>query len=156
MKLSLLFYSSAFIILLSASSCKLSAPTFKTVENLKFERIGTRGLKLGADAVFYNPNRLKCSIKDIEVNVLINSKLVGVLGEKDDILIAKRSDFKIPLGISIKPEGSILDDLKTVWGIFTNKEADLSLVGQIKVKVLGITFPVPIKHQQKFNLGAIK
>lgn len=138
------------------SSCKLTAPSFKNVENLKFERAGTQGIKLGAEAVFYNPNGLKCTVKDIAVDVIVNDKLVGILGEKADVVVDKKSDFRIPLGISINPDGSILSDIKTIFGIITNKQVELALVGKIKVKVLGVTFPVPIKHKQQFNLGSVK
>lgn len=140
----------------SLSGCKLAAPSFKNIENMKFERVGNQGLKLGAEAVFYNPNGLKCTVKDIAVDVVVNNKLVGILGEKADVVVDKKSDFRIPLGISINPEGSILNDIKTIFGILTNKQVELALVGKIKVKVLGITFPVPIKHKQQFNLGSVK
>ncbi len=138
------------------SSCRLTAPSFKNVENLKFERAGTQGLKLGAEAVFYNPNGLKCTVSDIAVDVIVNDKLVGILGEKADVVVDKKSDFRIPLGITINPDGSIFNDIKTIFGIITNKQVDLALIGKIKVKVLGLTFPVPIKHKQQFNLGSVK
>ena len=144
------------ILIASISSCKIYLPTFKTVNNLQFERLGTKGLKLGANVVFNNPNRVRCKVSDVAVDVIVNKKLIGTLGEKTDIIVARKSDFNVPIGILVKPDGTLLDDIKLLFGIITNKEADLFLVGKIKIKVLGITFPVDIKYQQKINLGQVK
>ncbi len=150
----LLFIAVIFSMLLS--SCKIYAPVFKTIENVHYERIEKTGFKLGAEAVFNNPNKIKCTIKDIEINVILDKKLVGILGEKSDVEVVKGNEFRIPLGIKIQPEGTILDDIKTLWGFFVDKESELSFVGQIKVKIFGITVPIPIKYQRKFKLSEFR
>ena len=143
---------SLFIVLIAAwcflSSCKTSAPGFKTIDNIKFEHLGLNGLKLGADAEFHNPNRIKCRIVDIEMNVILDEKLIGVLGEKSDVVIKKKSDFTVPLGVLIKPEGTVLENVKTFYKIMTDSPAQLYLVGFIRVKVMGIKFNVPVKYRQ--------
>lgn len=146
----------AFALSILLSSCKIYAPVYKTVENVKYERIGSTGLKMGAEIVFDNPNKVKCTIKDIDVNVLLDQKLVGVLGEKADVTMEKSSELRIPLGIQIKPEGTILDNLKTILNIFSDKEAELYLTGKISIKFLGITVPVPVKYKRQIKLSELK
>jgi hypothetical protein len=138
------------------SSCKIYAPVFKSMENVKYERIDNKGFKLGAEAVFTNPNKIKCTIKDIEVNVVLDKKLIGVLGEKTDVPVVQASEFRIPLGIQIKPEGTILDDIKTLWSLFTDKESELYFVGKVKVQIMGINVAIPIKYQRKFKLSEFR
>lgn len=150
----LLFLILALPVLLS--SCKIYAPVFKTMENVKYERIDNRGFKLGAEAVFENKNKIKCTIRDIEVNVVLDKKLIGVLGEKTDVEVAKTSEFRIPLGIQIKPEGTLLDDIKTVWNILSDKESEIYFVGKVKMRFMGINFAVPIKYQRKFKLSELR
>ncbi|MDB5282604.1 MAG: hypothetical protein JWO06_1679, partial [Bacteroidota bacterium] len=99
------------------SSCKIAGPAFKTIQNVEFQGIGKKGLKLGTEAVFNNPNKLKFRITDIDLNVVLDNRLIGTLGEKTDILIKKKSDFILPVSFNIKPEGTILDNLKTLWNI---------------------------------------
>jgi hypothetical protein len=118
------------------------------VDNIRFESIGKKGLKLGAEAQFHNGNPLKCKVVDIDMNVLLNEKLVGVMGEKSDVSISKKSDFTIPLGILIKPEGTILEDFKTLYKILTDRPTELYLVGNVQVKLMGIKFNVPVKYRQ--------
>lgn len=147
-----------FAVVISAllSSCKIYAPVFKTIENVHYERLEGKGFKLGAEAVFDNPNKIKCTIKDIEVNVVLDKKLIGILGEKSDVEVIQGNEFRIPLGIQIKPEGTIFDDIKTLWGIFVDKESDLYFIGKIKVKAFGLNFSIPIKYQRKFKLSELR
>lgn len=149
----MLFLILALPVLLS--SCKIYAPVFKSMENVKYERIDNKGFKLGAEAVFTNPNKLKCTIKDIEVNVVLDKKLIGVLGEKTDVPVVQSSEFRIPLGIQIKPEGTILDDIKTIWNILSDKESELYFVGKVKIRVMGINVAIPIKYQRRFKLSEL-
>jgi len=141
---------------LGFSSCKIYAPVFKTIENVRYENLENRGFKLGAEAVFDNPNKVKCTIKDIDINVVLDKKLIGILGEKSDVEVIKGNEFRIPLGIQIKPEGTMFEGIKTLWNIFSDKESELSFIGQVKIKVLGLTFPIPVKYQRKFKLSELK
>jgi hypothetical protein len=140
-----------FFIALSGcfvSSCKLTSPTFKTVNNIRFESIGLKGLKLGADADFHHSNPLKCKVVDVDMNVLVDERLIGVLGEKTDVVIKRKSDFTVPMGVLIKPEGTILEDFKTFYKILTDRPTELYLIGNIRVKLMGMYFNVPVKYRQ--------
>ena len=148
MKNNILLFAVFLLVWCSLSSCKTTAPSFKTVDNIRFERLDMKGLKLGADAQFHNPNHIKCKIVNIDMSVVLDDKLIGLLGEKADVVIKKKSDFTVPLGVLIKPEGTMLEDIKTFYKILTDRPAQLYLVGSIQVKMLGITFNVPIKYRQ--------
>lgn len=142
------FYFIAILLWCFLSSCKTTAPSFKTINNIRFEHLSLSGLKLGADAQFNNPNRIKCKVVDVQMNVVLDDKLIGILGQKADVVIQKKSDFTIPLGVLIKPEGTILEDIKTFYKILTDRPAQLYLVGFIRVKVLGVKFNIPVKYRQ--------
>ena len=118
------------------------------VDNIKFEGFGTKGLKLGAEAQFHNGNPIKCKVIDVNMNVLVDERLIGVLGEKADVIIKKKSDFTVPLGVLLKPEGTVLDNFKTFYKILTDSPTELYLVGNIRVKLMGMTFDVPVKYRQ--------
>ncbi len=143
---------------LALSSCRIGVPTFQRMENLKFERVDGNGIKLGVDAVFHNPNFIKVKVSDIAVDVVMDKKLIGTLGEKDDIVVKRKSDFTIPLGIKIQPSGTLFEDLKTIFGaLLSSKESELSIVGDIKMRTLCfIKYHVPIKWQQKVKLSQFK
>ena len=144
------------IAIISFSSCKISVPTFKAVEHLKFERNGLKGISIGADVVIHNPNLVSCKVSDLAVDVMLDKKKVGTLGKKGAVVIKPLSDFAIPVGLSIQPEGTIWDNIKSVIDMFTQKQAELSMLGKIKVKVFCKTYPIDIKFQQKISSGALK
>ncbi|MFN8288324.1 MAG: hypothetical protein U0V74_16325 [Chitinophagales bacterium] len=146
------------LLLLALSSCKIGAPTFQRMENLKFERVDGNGIKLGVDAVFHNPNFIKVKVSDIAVDVVLDKKLIGTLGEKDDIIVKRKSDFTIPLGIKVQPGGTLFEDLQTIFGaLLSSKESEISIVGDIKMRTLCfLKYHVPIRWQQKIKLSQFK
>ncbi len=90
------------------------------------------------------------------MNVVLDDKLIGILGQKADVVIGKKSDFTIPLGVLIKPEGTVLENAKTLYKILTDRPARLYLVGNIKVKLMGIKFNVPVKYRQDLKRSDFK
>jgi LEA14-like dessication related protein len=144
------------LTLLYASSCKVLPPEYKGIQNPKVERIGLTGLKFGAEVTFYNPNRIKCRIQDVAMEVYIDNKQVGTIGEKADVEVKRKSEFIIPVGITLNPQGTIFENLTTIFEIFRDKETTLSLKGNVKVKVLGVTFPIPVRYVQQVKLSQIK
>ncbi len=146
----------AIVAMAAMSSCKIYAPTFKTVENIRFDKMGGSGIKLGADLVFNNPNRIRVKVTDIAADVIVDKKLVGTIGEKSDIVIKQRSDFRVPLGITIKPEGSLLDNLKTIMGFLTDKELEMGIVGNIKLRWLFVKKEIPIRFQSKIKASQLR
>ena len=145
------FIGVLLIGMISFSSCKVACPAFKTVQNVKFEKLEMKGLKLEAEAVFHNPNHLKFKMTDIDLNVVLDSMLIGTLGEKTDVKVNKQSDFSVFLAFKIKPEGTILQDLKALYGLIANKQSELYIVGNIRVHALVFKFTVPVKYRQKIK-----
>lgn len=156
MKSILLKLSAAILIVSSISSCKIYAPTYERVENFKFERVDQKGFQISADAVFHNPNKLKFKIDDIAMDVLMDNKRIGTLGEKTEVAINKKADFAIPLAISVNPEMGLFEGLKKFVDILKSKEAEITLSGKVIVKAYGFKFPIPIQETQRVNLSKIK
>lgn len=138
------------------SSCKIYSPTYKRVENFQFKKIDNNGFSLSANAIFYNPNNLKFKIDNIAMNVHLNEKKLGAINEGSSVQIQKKSEFTIPLNIVLRPEMSVLDGMKEIFNLFTNKEATIRLDGNVLVKAFGIKVPIPINEQQKVNLKNLK
>lgn len=144
------------VVMLTASSCKVLPPVYKGMQNPRFERVGLTGIKFGADINFYNPNRMKCRIQDIALDVTLDNKQVGTVGEKCDVPINRKSDFTIPVGVTLNPQGTVFENIATLFELFRDKESVLALQGNVKVKVLGMTIPIPVKYQQQVKLSQLK
>jgi hypothetical protein len=139
------------------SSCRIQAPVFKGVENAKLERSGPAGIQMGADIVFYNPNPGRARISDMALDVLLDGKNVATLGKKQDIVLARHTDTRIPVGLSLNTQGTILENLSSLLQLFKEKEMNLTIQGDFKMKVFCFfKYHIPIRHEQKINLAQIK
>ena len=144
------------VIFLTVSSCKIMAPTFKGIENVKTETVNKQGLKFSADVVIYNPNFFRLKVWDIAANVFLDDKLLATIGDTSVMLIKSKSDFRVPLGASLNPQSGIFDQLKNLLNIFVKKEAKLKVEGTVHVKFFCRTHKIPFMHEQKVDATSFK
>jgi LEA14-like dessication related protein len=143
-------------IAVTFSSCKVLPPVYKGIQQSQLEGVGLSGIRFKAQVAFYNPNRMKCKIRDVAMNIMLDDKQVATIGDSSEIIIGKKTDFMIPVAVTINPQGTIFENIMTIVDFFGDKESTLTLQGNVKIKVLGITFPVPIKYQQKIKIRELK
>jgi LEA14-like dessication related protein len=145
------------LCLATLSSCKISSPAYRRVENFRFEREGTIGFTVAADAVFYNPNRVRFSVEGVSAKTLLNDKQVAEIGEPLPIKIKGRQEFKIPLKLSFKGDGDFLNTIGTFLNIVKNREVTLSLQGNVKVKAYCIfKRELPFSYTKQVPLSLLK
>jgi LEA14-like dessication related protein len=94
------------------------------------------GFRLGTEVVFHNPNMLKFKIQNVGLDLYLDNKKMAAINEKREILVRRKSDFAIPISVTIKPEMSILDGLKEIYKAFTSKEMEMHINGGVGVKWL--------------------
>lgn len=144
------------ILTLLLSSCKIQAPVFKGIENSKSETSSTGNIQLSAEVVFHNPNFMRCKVSNMAVDVLINKKTVTTLGDKGKMVIKPKLDFRIPVRIAIGTEGGILENIKSLLGLFSAKEVELALEGKMLIQSFCFKKTIPIHYTQKINLNSLK
>jgi LEA14-like dessication related protein len=155
MKLVQVFISSLLIVF-ALSSCKVYPPIYKRIDNFHAERLNKDGIQLTGDAMFYNPNKYKFSLADMLMNVEVEGKHVATLGEKTEARISANSEFAVPFNLTVKPEMTLGEGIKTIWNIISKKEVVLTINGTIVVKALGIKIPIPIKETERIDLTKLK
>jgi LEA14-like dessication related protein len=147
---SILLITSLF--LLSFSACKIYTPEFKRYDNMRYETLGSNGFTLGTDIVFYNPNSFKFKINGVGLDVLINGKKMIYINEQRNVIVGRKSDFSIPLALTIKPDMNILEGIKELYKVYTNKELDLKVAGNIEVKWFLFKKSLPVEVNKKVKL----
>ena len=138
--------------LLLASSCTILPPTYKKVENFKYESLGTAGFKFGTDVVFHNPNKLKFKITHLDMNVIVDGKKIAALNQNEMIAVNRKSDFNIPLKVTVKPEMTLLEALQKAADLVGKRKLDLMLGGTVEVKwfIFKKQIPLNMKETVKF------
>ena len=147
---------SILILVIALSSCKVYPPVYKRIDNFQMVRVDKEGFKVYGQVVMYNPNRMRCKLNDMLMNVELNQKHVGTIGQVEPVKIMPRREFAVPLDLLIKPEMSFMDGLTSIYKIVTKKEVNLTLNGVVVVEAYGVKVSIPIKHDEKVDLTKLK
>ena len=148
--------SSTLILALALSSCKVYPPVYKRVENFKFQKLNKEGFIVTGDIVMYNPNKVKVKLHEILMNVQINGKHVATAGQLHPVPINTKSEFIVPLNLTVNPDMTLMEGLENIINMIKNREATVTVEGTIVIKALGIKIPIPIKETEKVDLTKLK
>ena len=106
--------------------------------------------RLTAEAIFYNPNRVRMKLKEINVEVLVEGKKSAHAEQKFNVDIPNQAEFSVPLEVQLSLKDMGL--LDTLLSLFGGKKYEIRYVGYIRVKVHGITLKVPIDYKDEIKL----
>ncbi len=124
---------------------------FRSVNNLTLD-VGLSGSPvLKGDAFFYNPNKIKATLKEIKVEVLVDGKKAALVDQQMELLVPRNSDFTIPIEAKLDIKGFGLID--AVIGFFGGKSYQIQMTGYLRVKARGVTIKVPVKYNQEVKLN---
>jgi LEA14-like dessication related protein len=124
---------------------------FRSVNNLTLD-VGLSGSPvLKGDAFFFNPNKIKATLKEIKVEVLVDGKKAALVDQQMDLLVPGNSDFTVPIEakLDIKEFGLI----DAVIGFFGGKSYQIEMSGFLRVKARGVIIKVPVKYNQEVKLN---
>jgi len=139
------------LLLMGVFSCTPKEKiVFKGVKNIKVEMDANQEPLLTAEAYFYNPNKIKMKLKEVDVDVLVNGKLSAKVAQKLKLVIPAQADFSAPINarLSLKELG-LLD---TIINLIGGKKYEIQYVGFIRVAVHGVTIKVPVKYTEELRI----
>jgi hypothetical protein len=124
-----------YSLFVHSSTWAISAPEFKRMEGWKIEKVGLKEIILNNQVVMYNPNKIGCiKLKEVYFDVFVDNAKIGAISQAIQAVdIKKKSEFKIPLRIIIKPTGGVFDNLRSLVGFFT-KKVRITYEGHVRIK----------------------
>ncbi len=148
-------YLLVFCAALLLGSCTApEKPTFKKVENIKFNSLSIKkpySVKLNADAVFNNPNAIGAQIKAMDFDVFINGKKTTHIKQDVSTKMPAKSDFTLPIICSV-PLKEIFQELK-LKDLLKAKNIDYRVTGHLTIDLGGVGINVPFDHEGKEKLS---
>lgn len=138
--------SVAFIVFASPS-----APEYIRTKDWKIEKLKSGNLVFTAKAVFYNPNKAKTKLREVNLDVYVNDKYIGKVLQTEKIKINGQSSFDIPLQMEFNLKDSGLGIIESLFTLITNKKFIVDMKGYIKMNVFFIPFKVKIDEKQEFS-----
>jgi len=144
------FSMAAFVLIGTFSCVPKDEVVFKGVQNINIETNQQNEPILKANALFYNPNKVKMKLKEIYVDVLVNGKPSAQVRQNLKLSIPAESEFSVPVAaqLSLKELG-LLD---TIVNLLGGKKYDIQYTGYVRIAVHGVTIKVPFTYQEQLRL----
>ncbi|MEO7445997.1 MAG: LEA type 2 family protein, partial [Ferruginibacter sp.] len=122
---------------------------FKDFQNLSVQQLGFAGAKLKVDLIYYNPNNFGLQLSRTDLDIFVDSTLLGHSIQDIQLNIPGRDNFTIPLSIDLDMKNLFRNGLAAAF----NKEVNVRLLGKVKVGKAGVykTFNVDYSTIQKFS-----
>jgi len=124
---------------------------FKGVKNIVVDLSNSGKPVLKGDVDFYNPNKVKVKLKEVNVEVFIDGVKSADVKHDLDITIAGQSDFSVPIVAElVLKQTNFLDALV---GLLGGKKYEVVFKGYIRIKVHGFPVKIPVAQKQELKLN---
>lgn len=131
-------------------------PELVKLKSIKLEKLKNGKLQLSCTAVYFNPNRVKAKLTDIDLDIFFNDTKAGNIKQLDKVVkIPKQGAFDIPLTIEFGPETNASGYFSGFLTAFTNKNFLIKFKGYLKAKASGISVRIKLDESEEVNLKSI-
>ncbi len=152
LKLFLRIPAVALFLLFFVYCCAPKEPVvFKGIKNIILD-LGINGKPvLKADVFFFNPNKLKIKLKEVNIEVLVDGTQSAEVKHSLDVIVPGESDFSVPIVAQLTlKESGLLD---TMVGLLGGKKYEVALFGYIRISVHGVSVKVPVSQKEELKLN---
>jgi LEA14-like dessication related protein len=105
---------------------------------------------LKANAVFYNPNKVRGRIKKVKVDIYVNGKKAGSVDQNFKLVVPSQAEFTVP--IEVKLAMKELGFMDTVLGLIGGKKYEVRYEGFLKLSYHGIPIKVPVDYKDEVRI----
>ncbi len=142
----------SLLIIIFLSSCQQpQAFDYRSVKNVKLEKLGFERSTLNMDLVYYNPNNFGVDLRKVDCDIYIDNHYLGKYKLDTLMHIQRKAEFILPSRIQVDMQGIF----KNVLTVLFNKEVLVNVKGTTRVGKAGffktISFNYEARH--KIDLG---
>ena len=131
------------ILLFFAIGCsKPMQPTYLGYQNIRLGRVGAKNNVLMSDIKFYNPNTYALNVKQAEMDVYFNDRLLGHTSMNSLVSLPPMDTTLVPFTV----EASATDLLANTAQIFLNPNVRVRIQGNAKAGRGGFFVNIPINY----------
>jgi LEA14-like dessication related protein len=105
---------------------------------------------LRANAILYNPNNLRMTVKKIDLEVFVDGKKAAIINQKLKIRVPANNEFTIPLEVKLNLKEMGLMD--TMFAIIGGKRMQIHYKGHIRLQKSGVPFNVPVNYKEEIRI----
>lgn len=105
--------------------------------------------KVGMDVQFYNPNKFGMTMKDADIDLYLNGKLVGNAKLANIYEVPANDTFLLPVNLT----ADLQQVLPNALAIIANNSIDVELKGHVKAgRGVFVNIPISYKGKQELNV----
>ena len=148
MKISKWFYAVVPLLIFSVAACvscsSIQPVELKKVESVKILNSSTSGIDMEVTMVISNPNFLKFTITQGDLNIVLNKIDMGKAELKNHVTLPAHSEKSEKFIVHVGVSNALLGGFASLLSIFKSNTAVVTMKGTIRARALGIsrTFPV--------------
>lgn len=146
-------YTALIILCIALFSC--ANPKSLVYQDVKNFSILTLSLQpdIGMDIQFYNPNPFGVTLKDANIDVYINDKLIGKGSLQKTFNVPAADTFLMP----VKLKADLSGLFNRAYSLLANREVTVRLDGSVKSgKGVFVTIPIHYEGRKKLEVAEFK
>ncbi len=105
---------------------------------------------LKANAIFFNPNRVRGRLRKIAVEIYVNGKKAASVNQKMKTKIPANAEFTVPIEVQLALKE--LGFMDTLLGVFGGKTFEIEYKGSLRLSYHGLPVRVPVDYKDKVRI----
>ncbi|MFN3840051.1 MAG: LEA type 2 family protein [Cyclobacteriaceae bacterium] len=105
---------------------------------------------LRANAVLYNPNKLKMTLRKIDMEVFVDGKKAALINQKLKTKIPAEAEFTVPLEVNLNLKE--LGFFDTVLAVLGGKKMKIQYTGSIRLTYKSVPITIPVDYQDEIRV----
>lgn len=133
-------------------------PYFKSLRKVRVTQFTPKNIRVTADVVCFNPNKVGAVVTNSDFDVYANDKLVSHVAQSNGAKIGAESEFFIPLVVNFSPTKvfKAKDLLGAAIISLRKKTISLRYKGVVKVKFASNEIPIEVDYEDEYPLKTQK
>ncbi len=105
---------------------------------------------LRANALFFNPNKMRGKLKKIKVDIYVNGKKAAHVDQDLKTQIPAQAEFTVPLEVRLALKE--LGFMDTLMGMIGGKKMEVRYEGFLRLNYRGIPIRVPVDYKDEVRI----
>ena len=136
---------------LALSGCFYQDLEVLEVEDFSRVSFSLKGMQAQMDVDVFNPNPYAVKVTDADVQLFVDDEVVGDVTLLETTSIRPEARATVPLQVQTR-EGALRRVLKNdLLNLISGTEVPFTAEGTVTGKAFGLSFTVPLKHDQTLN-----
>ena len=140
----------SIFLALTFSSCNVKNVNVGIPNNIEISEFNMQKIKLKINLPIDNPNNFSFTIKNADLNFIVNGISLGKINKIDKFKIDANSRNEYPIFFEIITKDAVTNII-SLYPELQKKNPNIEINGYLKVSKMGVPMKIKINHTQNIN-----